>query len=119
MEKIIINTQGFANGNPGPAAVAARISGADGVVLQELSEMIGNATEEYAEYFAVVRGLQAAIELFGDTTANTSFVLEVSNKTVKLQLNAEQQIQNVGLIGHFVEIHNLRVGSFPNITIAH
>ena len=49
---------GGARGNPGPAGYGVRIEQPDGTLVEELSEAIGVATNNVAEY----RGLQAALE---------------------------------------------------------
>ena len=51
---------GGARGNPGPAAVGVVISTPDGEVLGEVSERIGVATNNVAEYRALLRGLELA-----------------------------------------------------------
>lgn len=117
MKKIIITASGSAKGNPGPATIAVCLTDDAGLVLQELSETIGNSTANFAEYFAVVRGLQVAIDLFGEKTATMEFELQLSNEVVKKQLNSELPIQDVGLVGHFVEVHNMRVLGFPNLNL--
>ena len=57
---------GGARGNPGPAAAAAVISTPDGDVLTERSEAIGQATNNVAEYRALLLGLELARELGAD-----------------------------------------------------
>lgn len=118
MEKITIFALGVSKGSPGPAAIGAQIIDAKGKLIQEVSESIGNATDEFAEYFAVVRALQVAQEYFGEKADGVSFTINLSNDSVKKQLNHESQIKDISLIGHFIEIHNLRVSSFPNIAFA-
>jgi ribonuclease HI len=54
---------GGARGNPGPAAIGVVVSGADGEVLDEVAERIGVATNNVAEYRAVLRGLERAAAL--------------------------------------------------------
>lgn len=119
METITIFTDGGSRGNPGPAAIGAQLVDAEGKVLTEVSETIGNATNNYAEYFAVVRALQAAKELYGKKTKEMQFELKLDSELVKKQLSGEYQIKDVGLIGHFIEIHNMRVASFPHLTFTH
>lgn len=119
MEKITIFTDGGSRGNPGPAAIGVQILDTNGKVLKEVSEAIGNATNNYAEYFAVVRALQACKEKFGKKTKEIDFELKLDSELVKKQLNGEYQIKDVGLVGHFIEIHNMRVASFPNLTFTH
>ena len=41
--------------------------------------------------------------------------LRVDNKVLKQQLNAEHEVKDVSVVGHFVEIYNLRVVHFPNL----
>lgn len=119
MEKITLYIGGLAKGNPGPAAIGVSMVDASGQVLKELSESIGNANNDYAEYFAVVRALQVAEEKFGAKTREKEFEIKLSNELVKKQLNNEEPIKNVSLIGHFIEIHNLGVASFPNVKLTH
>lgn len=72
--KLVLNVDGGARGNPGPAAIGVVISRPDGTVVNELAERIGVATNNVAEYRAVLRGLEQAaalgareIELIGDS----------------------------------------------------
>ncbi len=61
--KLVVHVDGGARGNPGPAAAAAVISDADGTVLAEHSEALGTATNNVAEYRALLLGLAQAAEL--------------------------------------------------------
>jgi ribonuclease HI/probable phosphoglycerate mutase len=115
MEKVTIYTHGLSKGNPGPATVGVRILSSTGKVLHEGSEIIGNATDDYATYYAVVRGLQITVDLFGEKTKEMKFDLVVDNEVLQQQLNAKHQIKDVSLIGYFIEIYNLRVANFPNL----
>jgi len=54
---------GGSRGNPGPAATGYRIEDAGGTVLAEAGETIGVATNNVAEYRALIAGLRAAAEL--------------------------------------------------------
>jgi ribonuclease HI len=60
---LILHVDGGARGNPGPAAIGVVISDPSGRVLDELSERIGSATNNVAEYTALVRGVERAREL--------------------------------------------------------
>jgi ribonuclease HI len=57
---------GGSRGNPGPAAIAAVASDADGRVLAERAETIGEATNNVAEYRAMLLGIELAVELGAD-----------------------------------------------------
>lgn len=63
MKKGKIFSDGGARGNPGPAAIGVLVCNASGEVLQEHHETIGEATNNIAEYRAVLKGLELAREL--------------------------------------------------------
>jgi len=65
-KRVIVNVDGGARGNPGPAAIAAVASSPDGDVLAERSELIGEATSNVAEYRALMLGVELAKELGAD-----------------------------------------------------
>ena len=58
--KAKLSTDGGARGNPGPAAFGYVLEGEDGTVLEARGEAIGVATNNVAEYRALVAGLEAA-----------------------------------------------------------
>jgi ribonuclease HI len=64
--KVIVHVDGGARGNPGPAAAACVISSPDGEVLAEHAELLGRATNNVAEYRALLLGLARARELGAD-----------------------------------------------------
>jgi ribonuclease HI len=61
--KLIVHVDGGARGNPGPAAVAAVVSEPGGEVVEERGELIGAATNNVAEYRALLLGIERAKEL--------------------------------------------------------
>jgi ribonuclease HI len=61
--KVIVHVDGGARGNPGPAAAACVISSSEGEVLAEHAELLGSATNNVAEYRALLLGLERAREL--------------------------------------------------------
>jgi ribonuclease HI len=72
--KLVVNVDGGARGNPGPAAIGVVVSQPDGTVIDEVAERIGVATNNVAEYRAVLKGIERAralgageIELIGDS----------------------------------------------------
>jgi ribonuclease HI len=74
VEKLVVNVDGGARGNPGPAAIAAVVQSGGGEVLEERGERIGKATNNVAEYRALLLGIERAaalgakeLELVGDS----------------------------------------------------
>jgi ribonuclease HI len=61
--KLAVNVDGGARGNPGPAAIGAVVRDSDGEVLEERGERIGTATNNVAEYRALLLGIERAAEL--------------------------------------------------------
>jgi ribonuclease HI len=61
--RVTVHVDGGARGNPGPAAAAAVISSPDGDVLDEAMEVLGEQTNNVAEYRGVLLGLRRAREL--------------------------------------------------------
>jgi ribonuclease HI len=74
MAKLTVNVDGGARGNPGPAAIGVVLRGPGEEVLAEVGETIGRATNNVAEYRALLRGIELAaehgageVELIGDS----------------------------------------------------
>ncbi len=63
LPKLVVHVDGGARGNPGPAAVGVVVSDPEGAVLDEYAERIGVATNNVAEYQALLRGVQRAAAL--------------------------------------------------------
>jgi ribonuclease HI len=66
MKKVIVNVDGGSRGNPGPAGIAAVATDTSGEVLVERAETIGRATNNVAEYRALLLGIELAKELEAD-----------------------------------------------------
>jgi ribonuclease HI len=86
-------TDGGARGNPGPAALAYVLEAEDGTVLDARGETIGIATNNVAEYEALVAGLHKAVELGVDEVE----VVSDSELLVK-QMTGEYRIKNAALV---------------------
>jgi ribonuclease HI len=119
MEKVIAYTDGGARGNPGISGIGVQIVDEKGNVLRELSQFLGNATNNFAEYNAVLVGLQTLKAMYGKKSKEMAFEIRLDSELVKKQLNNEYQIKEPGLVPYFIEIHNLRVSSFPHLSFTH
>ena len=58
---VVANIDGGARGNPGPAAFGVIMRGADGKVIEELSEYLGHQTNNFAEYSGLLAALDYAV----------------------------------------------------------
>jgi hypothetical protein len=117
METITICTTGIESAGGKPAAIGVYVHNAKGDMVSEGAETIGNASDHYASYQAVMRGLQTVVEIYGAKTSEMKFVLQLNNDFVSKQLNSKTEIKEPGLVPYFIEIHNMRVVSFPQLTI--
>jgi ribonuclease HI len=90
--KATLSTDGGARGNPGPAAYAYVLEADDGTVLDARGQAIGVATNNVAEYRALVEGLRRAVEAGIDELE----VVSDSELIVK-QMRGEYRIKNEAL----------------------
>lgn len=103
MSTIIVNSDGGARGNPGPAGI--------GCVIKldkqtEISEYIGEATNNQAEYKAVIAALEWIDDnVGGKTDLNIQFFLD--SQLVVEQLNQRYKLKNEGLKPLFWQIREL------------
>ncbi len=74
MSRLTVNVDGGSRGNPGPAAIGAVLRDAGGEVIEERGERIGRATNNVAEYKALLLGIEMAaahgaaeLDLIGDS----------------------------------------------------
>jgi ribonuclease HI len=112
--RFVIYTDGGARGNPGPAGIGAVIwdTEVDKKVV-EISEYIGIATNNQAEYTALLKALQKAKQL-GANNINCYLDSELIVK----QLNGEYKVKNLELSKIFVKIWNL-ICDFQSIKFFH
>ena len=100
--KARLYTDGGARGNPGPAAYGYVLEADDGTVLDARGETIGVATNNVAEYRALLAGLTKALELGLDELD----VISDSELLVK-QMNGEYRVKNAALVDLSLEAAHL------------
>jgi ribonuclease HI len=80
---------------------------------------LGNATNNFAEYAAVILLLTELKKRLGKESADVEVEVRMDSELVQKQLSGIYQIREPSLVPQFIEIHNLRVGAFPHITFVH
>jgi ribonuclease HI len=90
--KLVVNVDGGARGNPGPAAIGVVVSSPDGQVLDEVGETIGTATNNVAEYRALIRGIELASAM-----GATELELVGDSELVVRQVRGEYRVKDPGL----------------------
>jgi ribonuclease HI len=111
-EALTIHIDGAARGNPGPAAWAYVIHG-DGAAPVEHAECLGHATNNVAEYTALVRALERAAAL----GAKRLIVRSDSELLVK-QMNGQYRVKNEQLIPLYEQAKRLARG-FDLVSLGH
>jgi ribonuclease HI len=100
--KAKLSTDGGARGNPGPAAYGYVLETDDGTVLAAHGERIGIATNNVAEYSALIAGLEKAVELQVEELE----VVSDSELMVK-QMKGEYRVKNEALQDLYVKATKL------------
>lgn len=109
-EKVIVYTDGGARGNPGPAAVGVVIKDSSGRTLKSYGEMIGETTNNEAEYRAVILALQKLKLIFGGKKAiKLSVDVYMDSELVARQLKGEYKIEEERLFPLFIKVWNLKM----------
>jgi ribonuclease HI len=119
-KKIVIYTDGGSRGNPGNAGAGAYIVDGDGKVLRQCTQPLGVQTNNYAEYQAVILGLENLKKILGtDNLENYDIEIKMDSELVKKQLSGEYQIKEEKLFPQFIKIWNMRVKDFKNLKFTH
>ena len=88
-KKLIIYTDGASRGNPGPAGIGVVICDESGKIVKKYKEFIGNATNNIAEYRALIKALDLA------STFSVSEIDCFSDSELMIrQLNGEYRVKN-------------------------
>jgi ribonuclease HI len=110
--KVTVHVDGGSRGNPGLAAVAAVISDEDGTVLEERSETIGVATNNVAEYRALLLGIERAKGLGAD-----ELDLVGDSELIVRQVKGEYKVKDPALRELHARVRQALVG--PRWSIRH
>jgi ribonuclease HI len=111
--KLIVNVDGGARGNPGPAAAAAVATTPEGEVVEQRGERIGRATNNVAEYRAVLLGIDLAREL-----GARELELVGDSELVVRQIKGEYKVKQPGLKPLRAEVRDALEG-FDRWSIRH
>lgn len=111
--KAILNTDGGARGNPGPAGIGVVLRSADGTILAEVGRSIGSTTNNVAEYEALIAGLELAL------AHEVTDVEVLSDSTLIVnQVTGKWKIKNDRLRGLAVRARSL-LDKFEHASIAY
>ena len=112
-ETLTLEFDGGARGNPGPAGIGVVVRARDGTELVTLGRYIGRATNNVAEYRALITALQKAKELGARRVA-----IRGDSELVVKQMTGEYRVRNEALRGLYEEAQSL-LRQFEHATIDH
>lgn len=112
-----IHTDGGARGNPGPAGIGVAVYDADGALMHELSEFIGEATNNVAEYTAIVRGLEHVQTLVPDTKG-VKLTVKLDSELVQRQMIGQYKVKDQTLKTYFDKAKTL-VEQYAEVDFIH
>jgi ribonuclease HI len=113
LPRLTLCTDGGSRGNPGPAGYGAVLLDDSGRVVRELSEYIGRATCNEAEYRALIAALQAAREL-----GAREVLIRADSQLLVRQLNGQYRIKSRTLMPLAVRARRL-LAEFASCKIEH
>ena len=113
MKRALIYADGASRGNPGPAAIGATIKDERGRLIASISQRIGKATNNQAEYRAIIAALEEATRL-----GARQVDIKMDSELVVKQINGEYRVKKATLKPLYQQVKQLQ-GSLEDFTITH
>ena len=118
--KYIIYTDGGSRGNPGPSGAGAVIFDENKNVLKEVTKYTGEQTNNFAEYEAVIIGLEGLKKVVPEKERREAEVeVRMDSELIQKQLTNEYQVKVENLFTQYIRAHNILVKDFRNVTFTH
>jgi len=110
MKRITIYTDGGSRGNPGPSAIGAVFCNEKGDIIKKYSEVLGEKTNNEAEYEGVIFALKKFKALFGKKLAESSEIeVRADSELLVRQLNGQYKILEPKIQSLFLAVWNLKL----------
>ena len=113
MKRVVIYADGASRGNPGPAAIGAVIKDERGRLIASISQRIGKATNNQAEYRAIIAALEEA-----DRLGARQVDIKMDSELVVRQINGEYRVKKATLKPLYQQVKQ-RQGLLEGFTITH
>lgn len=118
--KYTLYADGGARGNPGPAGAGAVVFDAIGKRVVEVAEYLGVATNNIAEYEAVIRGLKALVKEFPEGHfLHAELEVRMDSKLVIEQMKGAYKVKHPNLVPRHLEAKNILTRSFSKVVFTH
>ena len=116
---LTLRTDGACWGNPGPAAIGVSLEDSSGHTVSSFSKYIGRATNNQAEYRALIAGLEEASRL-----GVQHIQIKLDSELIELQIKGKYKVrhpaikplfeQAINLLSHFDSYHISRASRYEN-----
>ena len=113
IKRLVIYADGASSGNPGPAAIGATLKDEQGKLIASISQGIGRATNNQAEYRAVIAALEKAVKLGAKQVDINS-----DSELVVRQINGKYRVKNAALKPLYQQVKQLQ-SLLESFTITH
>jgi len=113
VKKITAYIDGAASGNPGPAGIGVILCDASGGVLKNISKYIGEATNNVAEYTAVIEALEVCISIKAEGVS-----VNTDSELLAKQLNKQYKVKNENLKSLYGKVLQL-AKNFEDVRVFH
>lgn len=113
IKKVVIYADGASRGNPGPAAIGAIIKDKQGRLITTIAQSIGRATNNQAEYKAIIAALEHAITLGANQVE-----IHSDSELVVRQINGEYRVKKATLKPLYQQVKQLQ-SQLKSFTITH
>ncbi len=110
---LVVNVDGASRGNPGKAGIGVAIFDKDSKLIKECSEYIGTATNNVAEYKALILGVKEAIKCGAQ-----EILFRTDSELLAKQIMGEYKVRNTQLMYLFTEVQGL-LKKLPKWKIKH
>jgi HAD superfamily hydrolase (TIGR01549 family) len=98
-EGLILRTDGASRGNPGPSSVGIVITDSKGNLISRKGKPIGNQTNNYAEYTALLEGLKEVVSL-----RPQELLIEIDSELVVKQISGKYKVRDAVLFDLFTKV---------------
>lgn len=113
MSKMTAYVDGASRGNPGPASLGVVFQDAKGNVVKTLSVRIGTATNNTAEYYALIFAMQEALMM-----GWKELQVFTDSELVAKQFNGQYKIKEASIQALFLFVSHLKIG-FKQLSVGH
>jgi len=112
MKEIELYIDGASKGNPGPSGIGVVVC-RNGEVVKNISNYIGNATNNVAEYTALIHGLQEGLIMKAE-----SIKVNSDSELLCRQMNRMYKIKSANILGLYNQAQHL-ISAFKQVSVRH